>query len=85
MYDCASFPEAATVVTFWALLVTGYAKSRAATRHDEVERRENYAGGALCLGECSLSAVNAMTNTASVTTTACSAYDSIPRVIRLVR
>ena len=76
MYDCASSPVAATVVTFWALLVTGYAKSRAATRHDEVEWRENYAGGEVCYGECSLSAVNATTNTAYTTTTACSAYDS---------
>ena len=34
LYDCASSPVAATVVTFWALLVTGYAKSRAASTRD---------------------------------------------------
>ena len=71
LYDCASSPVAATLVTFWALLVTGYAKSRAASTRDVVEWREHYAGGPVCVGECVSS--NADGSTLSV---ACGAYDA---------
>ena len=77
LYDCASSPVAATVVTFWAMLVTGYAKARAATQHSVVEWRENFAGGSLCFGRCVLAVVDATTGAVATTTSSeCGAYDS---------
>ena len=72
LYDCASSPVAATVVTFWALLVTGYAKSRAASTRDVVEWREHYAGGPVCVGEC----VSDDADAATLEKMACGAYDA---------
>jgi UMF1 family MFS transporter len=72
LYDCASSPVAATVVTFWALLVTGYAKSRAASTRDVVEWREHYAGGPVCVGEC----VSSDADGATLESVACGAYDA---------
>jgi MFS-type transporter involved in bile tolerance (Atg22 family) len=72
LYDCASSPVAATVVTFWALLVTGYAKSRAASTRDVVEWREHYAGGPVCVGEC----VSDDADAATLESVACGAYDA---------
>jgi hypothetical protein len=72
LYDCASSPVAATVVTFWALLVTGYAKSRAASTSDVVEWREHYAGGRVCVGEC----VSSDADGATLESVACGAYDA---------
>ena len=71
LYDCASSPVATTVVTFWALLVTGYAKSRAASTHDVVEWRGHYAGGAVCYGEC----VSSLADGSSLSVP-CGAYDA---------
>ena len=71
LYDCASSPVAVTVVTFWALLVTGYAKSRAASTHDVVEWRGHYAGGAVCYGEC----VSSLADGSSLSVP-CGAYDA---------
>ena len=71
LYDCASSPVAVTVVTFWALLVTGYAKSSAAYQRDVVEWREHYAGGAVCYGECVSSLADGSTLSVS-----CGAYDA---------
>ena len=65
-------PVAATVVTFWALLVTGYAKSRAASTTDVVEWREHYAGGRVCVGEC----VSDDADAATLESVACGAYDA---------
>ena len=74
LYDCASSPVATTVVTFWALLVTGYAKSRAASTHDVVEWRGHYAGGAVCYGEC----VSSLADGSSLSVP-CGAYDERAR------
>ena len=71
LYDCASSPVATTVVTFWALLVTGYAKSRSASTHDVVEWRGHYAGGAVCYGEC----VSSLADGSSLSVP-CGAYDA---------
>ena len=71
LYDCASSPVAVTVVTFWALLVTGYAKSSAAFKHDVVQWREHYAGGSVCTGEC----VSFLSD-GSTLSVSCAAYDA---------
>jgi len=52
LWDCGSSPIGATAISFWALLITQYAKYEAAKNVEGIVWREHHAAGALCEGTC---------------------------------
>ena len=60
----ASSPIAATVITFWALLITSMCKLEAASSADGIEWRMSHVDGELCFGECDSVRYNAFTDDA---------------------
>ena len=60
----ASSPIAATVITFWALLITSMCKLEAASSADGIEWRMSHVDGELCFGECDSVRCNAFTDDA---------------------
>lgn len=59
LFRSASSPIAATVITFWALLITSMCKIEAASNADGIEWRMSHIDGDLCYGECDGARCNA--------------------------